>query len=58
LIESIDDKAFITVQHSLPYRGFMSGAGSRDCIGVMECWNIGVVEKKGITPKNGKHTKQ
>jgi len=25
LIESIDDKAFITVQHSLPYRGFMSG---------------------------------
>lgn len=26
LIESIDDKAFITVQHSLPYRGFIHGA--------------------------------
>jgi uncharacterized protein YebE (UPF0316 family) len=26
LIESIDKKAFITVQHSLPYRGFMHGA--------------------------------
>ena len=26
LIESIDNQAFITVQHSLPYRGFMHGA--------------------------------
>lgn len=26
LVETIDDKAFITVQHSLPYRGFMHGA--------------------------------
>ena len=26
LIESIDDKSFITVQHSLPYRGFIHGA--------------------------------
>ena len=26
LIESIDDKAFITVQHSFPYRGFMHGS--------------------------------
>lgn len=26
LIESIDNKAFITVQHSLPYRGFMHGS--------------------------------
>ena len=26
LIESIDKDAFITVQHSLPYRGFMHGA--------------------------------
>lgn len=26
LIESIDDKAFITVQHSLPYRGFFHGS--------------------------------
>ncbi|GIK23305.1 MAG: DUF2179 domain-containing protein [Ignavibacteriota bacterium] len=25
LIESIDSKAFITVQHSLPYRGFIHG---------------------------------
>ena len=25
VIESIDDKAFITVQHSVPYRGFMHG---------------------------------
>ena len=25
LIESIDPKAFITVQHSLPYRGFIHG---------------------------------
>ncbi len=26
LIESIDPKAFITVQHSLPYRGFIHGS--------------------------------
>ncbi len=26
LVESIDSKAFITVQHSLPYRGFMHGS--------------------------------
>lgn len=26
LIESIDNRAFITVQHSLPYRGFMHGS--------------------------------
>lgn len=26
LIESIDNEAFITVQHSLPYRGFIHGA--------------------------------
>jgi uncharacterized membrane-anchored protein YitT (DUF2179 family) len=26
LIEGIDAQAFITVQHSLPYRGFMHGA--------------------------------
>jgi uncharacterized protein YebE (UPF0316 family) len=26
LVESIDKDAFITVQHSLPYRGFMHGA--------------------------------
>jgi uncharacterized membrane-anchored protein YitT (DUF2179 family) len=26
LIESIDSEAFITVQHSLPYRGFIHGA--------------------------------
>lgn len=26
IIESIDNKAFITVQHSLPYRGFTHGA--------------------------------
>jgi uncharacterized protein YebE (UPF0316 family) len=26
IIESIDPKAFITVQHSLPYRGFIHGA--------------------------------
>lgn len=26
LIESIDPKAFITVQHSIPYRGFIHGA--------------------------------
>jgi uncharacterized protein YebE (UPF0316 family) len=26
LIESIDENAFITVQHSLPYRGFFHGA--------------------------------
>ncbi|MFZ2323953.1 MAG: DUF5698 domain-containing protein [Ignavibacteriaceae bacterium] len=26
LIESIDEKAFITVQHSLPYRGFIHGS--------------------------------
>ncbi|NWG29616.1 MAG: DUF2179 domain-containing protein [Ignavibacteriaceae bacterium] len=26
LIESIDGSAFITIQHSLPYRGFMHGA--------------------------------
>lgn len=26
LIESIDNQAFITVQHSLPYRGFMHGS--------------------------------
>jgi uncharacterized protein YebE (UPF0316 family) len=26
LIESIDKEAFITVQHSLPYRGFIHGA--------------------------------
>ncbi len=26
LIESVDKDAFITVQHSLPYRGFMHGA--------------------------------
>ena len=26
LIESIDSKAFITVQHSLPYRGFIHGS--------------------------------
>ncbi len=26
LVESIDANAFITVQHSLPYRGFMHGA--------------------------------
>ena len=26
LIESIDNKAFITVQHSLPYRGFVHGS--------------------------------
>ncbi len=26
LIESVDDKAFITVQHSLPYRGFFHGS--------------------------------
>ena len=26
LIESIDNKAFITVQHSLPYRGFIHGS--------------------------------
>lgn len=26
LIESIDKKAFITVQHSLPYRGFIHGS--------------------------------
>ncbi len=26
VIESIDSKAFITVQHSVPYRGFMQGA--------------------------------
>ena len=26
LVESIDKEAFITVQHSLPYRGFMHGA--------------------------------
>ena len=27
LIESVDKDAFITVQHSLPYRGFIRGAG-------------------------------
>jgi len=27
LIESVDKDAFITVQHSLPYRGFMRGVG-------------------------------
>jgi uncharacterized protein YebE (UPF0316 family) len=26
LIESIDDKAFITIQYSLPYRGFIHGS--------------------------------
>jgi uncharacterized protein YebE (UPF0316 family) len=26
LIESIDKEAFITVQHSLPYRGFIHGS--------------------------------
>jgi uncharacterized protein YebE (UPF0316 family) len=26
LIESIDKNAFITIQHSLPYRGFLHGA--------------------------------
>jgi len=29
LIESIDNKAFITVQHSVPYRGFMHGGKRR-----------------------------
>jgi len=29
LIESIDNKAFITVQHSVPYRGFMHGGKSK-----------------------------